>query len=81
MSGVAHASVQESVSNPKVAFLLSYLEAWNLQSGMDLRGGQELLLKRGQRAFSYIFAHLSAPHVQWTSHCGPEQPNRKSPGC
>lgn len=61
--GVAHASVQESVSNPKVAFLLSYLEAGNLRAGIDLLGRRALLLKQGQRVFLYIFAHLSAPNV------------------
>ena len=64
VSGVACASVQESVSSPKVAFLVSYLEAWNLQSGMNLQGRQELQLKQGQRVFLYIFAYLSARHVQ-----------------
>lgn len=62
--GAAGASVQESVSNPTVAFLLSYLAAWNLRSGLDLRGRQAgTATKTSADSLFVHFAYLSAPHV------------------
>lgn len=77
--GVAHASVQESVSNPKVAFLLSYLEAGNLRAGTDLLGRRALLLKQGQS----LFVHFCTPLASQRSFLvvGLKIQNRKSPDC
>lgn len=80
--GAARASVQESVSNPKVAFSLSYLAAWNLRSGLDLRGrqaGRHPYENKRRQPFC-TFSHTSQLPTS-ISDCGPETGDRKSPDC